>query len=302
MNTVVTLIAAASSNLPDDIVTRVINLLKPHARSIETPDWLATNRACDIHLDTESSTFEDTEFLVRSHMAEEPVDIIVQSPDARKKKLLVADMDSTIVTTETLTDVAEVAGKGDIIDQITARTMRGELDFASSLRERVAMLEGLSDTALEAAYQRIQVSEGAEVLVRTMVAHGAYTALVSGGFTYFTSRIAKRLGFHENMANEFIVADGKLTGKVKEPILARNSKIEALEKLADDRGLEISETAAVGDGANDLDMIKAAGIGCAYRGKPLLRDAARVKLDYADLTGLLFAQGYRESEFAATSE
>jgi phosphoserine phosphatase len=238
---------------------------------------------------------------VRMSLDGAPIDVIAQPAESRRKKLLIADMDSTIVTSETLTDVAEAAGKADVIAAITDRVMRGELNFEDSLRERVAMLEGLSETALETAYGAIEVSPGAETLVRTMAASGAMTALVSGGFTYFTSRIAARLGFHINMANDFIIEGGKLTGRVTEPILGRTSKYDALVKLAMQNGLSLADAAAIGDGANDLEMIQAAGLGCAYRGKPILRDAARVKLDHADLTGLLYAQGFHQDQFVTAS-
>ncbi|MEQ8507200.1 MAG: phosphoserine phosphatase SerB [Rhodospirillales bacterium] len=295
MEFVVTLIAASDGELDAGIVAEAAARLNGLGAETGRADWLAEGRACDLEFDGLSADQADA--AVRIGLDGNPVDVIAQRTEGRRKRLLIADMDSTIVTSETLTDVAEAAGKGDIIAEITDRVMRGELDFADSLRERVAMLEGLSENALEQAYGEIGVSPGAETLVRTMIASGAVTALVSGGFTYFTSRIAQRLGFHINMANEFIIKDGKLTGKVGEPILARTSKYDALVKLSAENGLSLDDTAAIGDGANDLEMIQAAGLGCAYRGKPILREAARVKLDHADLTGLLFAQGFREQEF-----
>jgi phosphoserine phosphatase len=296
MELVVTLIAAPGGDLDAGIVAEAAARLNGLGAETGRPDWLAESAACD--LEFEGLSPDQADAAVRMALDGHAVDVVAQPAAGRRKRLLIADMDSTIVTSETLTDVAEAAGKGQIIAEITDRVMRGELDFAASLRERVAMLEGLSESALEQAYQEIEVSPGAETLVRTMVASGATTALVSGGFTYFTQRIAERLGFHINMANEFIIADGKLTGRVTEPILARTSKYDALVKLAAENGLGLEDTAAIGDGANDLEMIQAAGLGCAYRGKPILRDAARVKLDHADLTGLLFAQGFRRDEFA----
>lgn len=296
MEFVVTLIAAPGGELDAGIVAEATARLNGLGAETGRPNWLAADRACDLGFDGLSPDQADA--AVRLMLDSRPVDVIAQPSEGRRKKLLIADMDSTIVTSETLTDVADAAGKGEIIAEITDRVMRGELDFAASLRERVAMLKGLSETALDSAYHEIEVSPGAEILVRTMVASGATTALVSGGFTYFTSRIAERLGFHINMANEFIIEGGKLTGKVKEPILSRTSKYDALVKLSAENGLSLADTVAVGDGANDLEMIQSAGLGCAYRGKPILRGAARVKLDHADLTGLLFAQGFREEEFA----
>jgi len=295
MEHVVTLIAARAGGLDQAIVAEAAARLKALGAETGRPDWLASGLACDLEFDGLSPDQGDA--AIRLLTDGHPIDLIAQATENRRKKLLIADMDSTIVTTETLTDVAEIAGKGEIIDEITTRTMQGDLDFAASLRERVAMLKGLDETALETAYESIMVSPGAETLVRTMAASGACTALVSGGFTYFTNRIAERLGFHLNKANTFVIEGGKLTGEVTEPILSREAKYETLIKLATENRLSLDQTAAVGDGANDLEMIQAAGLGCAYRGKPTLRDAARAKLDHADLAGLLFAQGYRVEEF-----
>lgn len=295
MELVVTLIAAPGKELDTGIVAEAAARLNGLGAETGRPDWLAEGLACDLGFDGLSADQADA--AVRMSLEGMPIDVVAQPAEGRRKKLLIADMDSTIVTSETLTDVADAAGKGEVIGAITDRVMRGELNFEDSLRERVAMLKGLSETALETAYQAIEVSPGAETMVRTMVASGATTALVSGGFTYFTSRIAERLGFHINMANDFIIEDGKLTGQVTEPVLGRTSKYDVLVKLATQHGLGLADTAAIGDGANDLEMIQAAGLGCAYRGKPILRDAARVKLDHADLTGLLFAQGFRAEEF-----
>ncbi|PIW26797.1 MAG: phosphoserine phosphatase SerB [Rhodospirillales bacterium CG15_BIG_FIL_POST_REV_8_21_14_020_66_15] len=295
MESVVTLIAAPGGELDAGIVAETTARLNALGAETGRPDWLAPNRACDLGFDGLSPDQADA--AVRMALEGQAIDVVAQRTQGRRKRLLIADMDSTIVTSETLTDVAEAAGKADVIAAITDRVMRGELNFEESLRERVAMLAGLSATALEHAYQGIEVSPGAEILVRTMAAAGAVTALVSGGFTYFTSRIAERLGFHINMANEFVIEDGELTGRVVEPILGRTAKYDALVRLAAENGLSLADTAAIGDGANDLEMIQAAGLGCAYRGKPILREAARVKLDHADLTGLLFAQGLREDAF-----
>ncbi|MEK9671715.1 MAG: phosphoserine phosphatase SerB [Rhodospirillaceae bacterium] len=298
MEFVATLIAASPGGLDNAIVAEVGSRLKALGAETGRPDWLADQLACDLGFDGLSPDQADA--AARGALGGLAIDVVAQAAGGRKKKLLVADMDSTIVTTETLTDVAKSAGLRDVIDDITTRTMRGELDFARSLRERVGMLKGLDAGALDDAYARIEISPGAETLVRTMRAAGAHTALVSGGFTYFTGRIAARVGFHENHANDFIIEDGKLTGLVKEPILSREAKMETLVRLAKERRLTLAETAAIGDGSNDLEMVQAAGLGCSYRGKPILRDAARVKLDHANLTGLLFAQGYRAADFVIT--
>ncbi len=295
MESVVTLIAAPGGGLDAGIVAEAAARLKALGAETGRADWLADDLACDLEFDGLSPDQADA--AVRQACDGLTIDIISQPVAGRRKRLLIADMDSTIVTTETLTDIARIAGKEQVIAEITDRAMRGELDFAGALRERVAMLEGLSESALADAYGEVELSPGADILVRTMNAAGAVTALVSGGFTYYTSRIAERLGFHVNMANRFDIADGCLTGRVAEPILGRSAKYDALVKLAAENGLGLADAAAVGDGANDLEMIQAAGLGCAYRGKPILRDAARAKLDHADLTGLLFAQGFRADEF-----
>ena len=260
MEFVVTLIAAPGEELDAGIVAEAAARLNGLGAETGRPDWLAEGLACDLGFDGLSADQADA--AVRMSLEGMPIDVVAQRAEGRRKKLLIADMDSTIVTSETLTDVADAAGKGEIIGAITDRVMRGELNFEDSLRERVAMLKGLSETALETAYQAIEVSPGAETMVRTMVASGATTALVSGGFTYFTSRIAERLGFHINMANDFIIEGGKLTGQVTEPVLGRTSKYDALVKLAAQNGLGLTDTAAIGDGANDLEMIQAAGLGC----------------------------------------
>jgi phosphoserine phosphatase len=206
-------------------------------------------------------------------------------------------MDSTIVTGETLDELAALAGVGEKIAAITRRAMNGELDFKEALRERVSMLKGLKIDALEKAWERIQVTPGAQELVATMRARGALTALVSGGFSCFTDKVAAQLGFDVQRSNILLDDGAALTGTVEEPILDRDAKLSALHELAAQRGLKLSATLAVGDGANDLDMIRAAGLGVAFHAKPIVAQAARAKVDHADLRALLFAQGYPVSTF-----
>jgi phosphoserine phosphatase len=225
------------------------------------------------------------------------VDAIAQQREGRRKGLLVADMDSTIVTTETLDEIAAFAGLKEKISAITARAMNGELDFREALVARVAMLEGLDVSALDATWAETPIMPGAAELVATMRAHGALCCLASGGFTFFTGRVAAKLGFHEHVSNTLLVEDGKLTGRVAEPIFGRDGKLATLTRLAGTRGLPMAATLAVGDGANDLDMIRAAGLGVAFRAKPSVAAAARAKVEHGDLTALLFAQGYRRAEF-----
>ena len=233
---------------------------------------------------------------VRAALGDAPIDAIATTTENRRKRLLVADMDSTIVTGETLDELADFAGLKQRIAAITARAMNGELDFKSALRERVAMLRGLSVEALEQTWQRVRLTPGAGELVATMRAHGAYAALVSGGFTFFTSRVAALVGFDMHRSNVLLDDGATLTGRVAEPILDRDSKLETLTRLAAERGLQMPATLAVGDGANDLDMIRAAGLGVAFRAKPIVAAEARARVDHANLRALLFAQGYRREE------
>lgn len=231
-------------------------------------------------------------------VAELPVDLCVQPADGRKKRLLIADMDSTIIGCECLDELADFAGKKAEIAEITERAMRGELQFEGALRERVGKLAGLSTDALQQCYdQRVRLNPGAASLVKTMAANGARCLLVSGGFKFFTSRVAAAAGFHEDRANTLFEEAGKLTGKVGEPILGREAKLASLQEAAKALGAPLFETLAVGDGANDLAMIDAAGLGVAYRAKPIVAAEADARVDHADLTALLYFQGYRTEEF-----
>lgn len=237
---------------------------------------------------------------VRERVAGLPIDFAVQPAENRRKRLLIADMDSTIINVECLDELADFAGVKDKVSEITERAMRGELAFEGALRERVGMLTGLSVDALQACYdERVRLNPGAKTLVETMAAHGARCALVSGGFTFFTGRVAKAAGFHLNRANTLIEADGKLTGQVGEPILGKQAKLAALVEETAALGLTPADALAVGDGANDLAMIEAAGLGVAYRAKPIVAAQADAKVDHADLTALLYFQGYKASEFVS---
>jgi phosphoserine phosphatase len=238
------------------------------------------------------------EAVVATELDGMPVDVCVQPAARRRKRLLVADMDSTIINVECLDELADFAGLKAEISAITERAMRGELPFEGALRERVGMLKGLRITALQQAYdERVRLNPGARTLVRTMAAHGARCVLVSGGFTFFTARVAEAAGFHANRANTLIEADSQLTGAVGEPILGREAKLAALQEESAAVGADPSAALAVGDGANDLAMIQAAGLGVAYRAKPIVAAQAHAKVDHADLTALLYFQGYAASEF-----
>jgi phosphoserine phosphatase len=238
---------------------------------------------------------------LRDIIGGEPVDIVIQPHQGRRKKLLIADMDSTMIGQECIDELADYAGLKSRVAAITERAMRGEIAFEPALRERVALLKGLPATVIDTVIdERIRLTPGGPVLVATMRANGAYTCLVSGGFTAFTSRIAAMIGFDEQHANRLSIdAGGKLAGEVIAPILGREAKLDMLKRLRVHLRLGREDTLAVGDGANDIPMIEAAGLGVAFHGKPAVKEAAAARIDHGDLTALLYAQGYRRDEFVA---
>jgi phosphoserine phosphatase len=260
-----------------------------------TPDWLSPEEAADLPFNGLAPDQADA----AARAAVPGIDAIAQAAAGRRKRLLIADMDSTIVTSETLDELAGQAGIKDRIAAITKRAMNGELDFEGALRERVGMLAGLPVEAMDRTWAETELMPGARELVATMRANGARCALVSGGFTFFTGRVAALVGFHEHHSNTLLEADGRLTGDVADPILGRNAKLATLKRIAAEDGIGLDATLAVGDGANDLDMIQAAGLGVAYHAKPVVAAAARARVEHADLRALLFAQGYRAGEFVA---
>lgn len=267
--------------------------------SPEHGDWLSEGIAADIRF---SSTDDIRTISDRLHEAMNGIraDVVVQPRIDRRKKLLLADMDSTMIGQECIDELADFAGLKAHVSAITDRAMRGEIEFEPALRERVALLKDLPVTVVDDVLKsRITLTPGAIALVRTMRAHGAYTCLVSGGFTLFTKAVAKMIGFQENRANELLVENGKLTGKVAEPILGRETKLATLFDLRESFDLDNLDTLVVGDGANDLGMIEKAGLGVAYHAKPAVAAAAGARIDHGDLTALLYAQGYRRDEFAA---
>jgi phosphoserine phosphatase len=227
------------------------------------------------------------------------IDLAVQVAEGRKKRLLIADMDSTMIQQECIDELADEAGVGAYVASITARAMNGELDFESALRERVGLLKGLDEAVIARVIRdRITLMPGGPVLVATMRAHGAYAALVSGGFTAFTGAIAGVLGFDENRANTLLAEGGKLTGAVSDPILGRAAKVQALEEISARLGFTPREAIAVGDGANDLGMLGLAGTGVALHAKPSVQAECQVRVNHGDLTALLYLQGYARDQFS----
>ena len=259
--------------------------------------WLAEGIACELDL-IDGSDVEKATADLRAALAGHPVDVVVQDADNRQRKILIADMDSTMIDQECIDELADEVGLKDHVAAITARAMNGEIAFEPALRERVALLRNLDLAVIDKIIaKRLTLASGARTLVQTMRANGAWAILVSGGFDIFTNRIAAMLGFHENRANRLIEADGRLAGEVAEPILGRAAKAEALLEVSARLGLSPADAIAVGDGANDLDMIRLAGTGVALHAKPSVAEQARVRIDHADLTALLYLQGYSRREF-----
>jgi len=263
--------------------------------------WLAPGIAAEFPLDfADPADVPAAELLAREALGGIPVDVALLPEAGRAKRLLVADMDSTIIGQECVDELAEYAGRRSEVSAVTERAMLGELPFIEALRERVALLKGVPVSAIgEILADRITITPGARELVRTMRAKGAHTALVSGGFTGFTGPVAEAVGFDEAFANTLELDGGVLSGRVAEPVRGREAKLEALTALAARFGIPLERTMAVGDGANDLAMIEAAGLGIAYHAKPAVAAAADVRIDHGDLTALLYLQGYRAEEFVS---
>jgi len=306
MTSVATLISGPAAPALDAAAIERARAVLPSA---QPPVWLDPGIAADIAFGAPAEQSDATEHRafadrVRAALVGAPIDVVVQRLGARRKKLFLADMDSTMIGQECIDELADYVGLKQHVAAITERAMRGEIEFAPALRERVALLEGLpAAVADEVIAKRITLTPGARTLVATMRRHGAHTCLVSGGFTLFTGRIAAMIGFDENRANTLVVdAGGRLTGQVVEPIIGREGKLATLIELTRQLAIAPEETLVAGDGANDIAMIEAAGLGVAYRAKPKVAAAATARIDHGDLTALLYVQGYRRDEFVAAAQ
>ena len=282
MTQVLVLIAASRTDAINEDVLRIVGT---------DPHWLARGEAAEFAPPPNLAE-------LRRKLARHPIDANVVPKANRRKRLLIADMDSTMIQQECIDELGVVAGFGDKIKAITVRAMRGEIDFPSALKERVGLMAGLDARVIdEIIRDRITLMPGGKTLVATMKSHGAFTALVSGGFRQFTSKVASHIGFDTNEANDLIIENGKLAGKVAEPILGKEAKLAALNHLTLVNGLTPGDAIAVGDGANDIPMLRAAGMGVALHAKPMVQDAVPLRINYGDLTALLYLQGYSKAQF-----
>ena len=294
---VCTLIAdPASRDLDLADIQAVREALRAAGAEVDDHRWLGEHAAAD--LPYRGITPRVAGEAARRAVRERPLDVAVQPETGRRKAVLVADMDSTIVTGETLDEMSEAVGLKERIAGITRRAMNGELNFEEALRERVGMLEGLKEADVQATLDRVELSQGAKTAIATLKRHGVTCALVSGGFTAIAEPVAQWCGFDRVVANHLVIENGALTGQVAEPIVGKEAKLATLRELAKERGVHENAVASIGDGANDLPMLLAAGLGIAYRAKPSVKAEARFALEHGDLTGLLYLQGYGADEFA----
>lgn len=298
----VTLIAATEGEtLIETAAATAREALVSLGARVGQPDWLAPRKAFDLFFADIALELADVRMraLIAERFPGAKLDLVVQQAADRRKRLVVADLESTLIENEMLDELADFIGVRDKVAEITRQAMNGEIDFATALKTRVALFKGLPETALGEASARIRLMPGASVLVATSRAHGAHVAVVTGGFSVFARHVQTLLDFDAVIANELIIEGGRLTGTVREPILTREGKKAALIDLAAERGVPRRLTLAIGDGANDLPMLEASGLGVAFHAKPAVADRARTRVNYCDLTALLYAQGYRATEFAA---
>ncbi|MCW0016110.1 phosphoserine phosphatase SerB [Rhizobium sp. BT-226] len=291
------LVATLVANPSNPVLTPKIAEQAAEAVNASGLYWLADGIACDIAL-RDGTDAQAAEANILAIIASAPIDLVIQEQETRRKKLLIADMDSTMIGQECIDELAAEVGLKEKVATITARAMNGEIAFEPALRERVALLKGLPISVVdEVIAKRITLTPGGPELLATMKSKGHYTALVSGGFTVFTSRIAATLGFDENRANTLLEDGGILSGFVAEPILGKQAKVDALNEIAARLGISPKEAIAVGDGANDLGMLHLAGSGVALHAKPTVAAEAQMRINHGDLTALLYIQGYRKTDF-----
>lgn len=286
----------ASTPLNDLVINHVFIALEKKKAQIENIQWLSPDEACDIYFEHHTLP----ELIKGFTLTRYPVDYLFHPADtkaARRKRMLISDMDSTIIEQECIDELAGQLGIKEQVADITARAMNNELDFAEALRARVALLKGLDEKTLLQVYEHhISFMPGASALVATMRHHGAHCVLVSGGFTFFTQKVADQLGFHAQHANRLDIEQGTLTGQVIEPILDKASKYESLVSIAKQRHIPLSDVLAIGDGANDIPMLKGAGLGIAYHARPAVQEQIPVQINHSNLRAALFMQGYSSNE------
>lgn len=299
MNKVLTLIAAAAGQLGDACIARVRAALDRLGADTVSGRWLSPGRAYDLPFARLAA--EQAEAAALAVLDGLPIDAVAQAAADRRKRLLVADMDSTIVSGESIDILADRVGRQEAIQPLTARAMNGQADFADSLRQRVALLAGLEATALAEVAAQLELTVGARQLVATMRAHGARTVLISGGFRQFTRAVAERCGFDAEFGNAVAIKGGRLTGTLVEPVLDAEGKLATLTRVAAAHKVPLRLALAVGDGANDLPMLQAAGLGVAFHAKPLVAAAVRTRIRHADLTALLYVQGYSDADISGAS-
>lgn len=291
------LVATLIANPQNPVLSPAVAEAVCEALSTTSLYWLADGIACDIPLPDGASSSK-TDSIIRKAIGDQPIDVVVQNDEHRRKKVLLADMDSTVIGQECIDELAAHAGLKDQVSAITARAMNGEIDFDPALRERVGLLKGLPLSVIDDVWEhRITLTPGGRELIATMRANGGYAALVSGGFTVFTGKVAEAVGFQEHRANQLAHAHGHLIGTVIDPILGKEAKVEALRDIVKRLSLNPDDVLAVGDGANDLGMLQLAGTGVALHAKPVVAEQASVRIDHGDLTALLYLQGYRKSDF-----
>ena len=270
-------------------------LLKSLGSQLCETRWLSRGTAVDIVFDKVPLSVAREKITTRLDPV--PVDVNVQELKGRRKRILIADMDSTIIENESLDDLADIAGLKSQVEVITEKAMRGEIDFKIALKERVRLLKGQPETILHRFLsEKIKITDGAFCLIKTMKTQGAMTALVSGGFSQITEHVAKKVGFDINLGNQLLISDKKITGEISTPILNAQSKKETLHSVSNSQNVKINDTIAVGDGANDIPMLQSAGIGIAFRAKPIVQAATPFRVNHCDLTALLYIQGYQDNE------